>query len=237
MKRITVITDSLGMPRDCTPIEKTWTELLKLYLAQNFTHIMGGGVITYFFPQRGLHTQDILNKRNDLLLYQKSDIVIIQTGVVDACRRVMPRNLEWRIESLPLIGRIYSKFVSHFRFKLTHLYNFHYVDLSHFQENIIKICNDIYQANPYAKIIWIKIAPPGKGLISKVYAIQQDIDLYNNILEQCADKKSFEILDPYIGHNTQQITIQDGHHLSEFGHQLVYQILQNRLKNYLEKLP
>ena len=43
MKRITVITDSLGMPRDCTPIEKTWTELLKLYRAQNFTHIRGGG--------------------------------------------------------------------------------------------------------------------------------------------------------------------------------------------------
>ena len=63
----------------------------------------GGGIITYFFAKRGLHTRDILNDKADLLLYQKSDFVIIQAGIVDASRRIMKRGLEWRIEFLPIL--------------------------------------------------------------------------------------------------------------------------------------
>lgn len=236
MKRLTIITDSLGMARGCTPREQTWVDIFQHHLVQESHHIKqiaGGGVITYFFPKRGLHTQDILNDRVDLLLYQKSDIVIIQAGIVDASRRIMKRGLEWRLESLPIIGRLYKKLVSRFRLKLTRLYNFHYVSPLHFQNNVISICDDIYKANPQAKIIWIKIAPPGKALISKVYAIQKDIELYNTILAECASQKCFEILDPYTGHDAGEITILDGHHLSKFGHKLVYQTLKDKLETYL----
>lgn len=190
-------------------------------------------MITYFFAKRGLHTRDLLNDRQDLLLYQKLDFVVIQAGIVDASRRIMKRGLEWRIESLPFIGQFYKKFASIFRAKLTRLYNYHYVSACAFYHNVISICDDIYTANPNAKIIWIAIAPAGESLASKIYAIKQDIELYNSILAQCAAQKHFEILNPYTGHNAKQITIQDGHHLSAFGHKLVYQALKNNLKTYL----
>ncbi|QOQ91548.1 SGNH/GDSL hydrolase family protein [Helicobacter cinaedi] len=236
MKRLTIITDSLGMARDCTPREQTWIDLFLCHLMQdsnNIKQIAGGGVITYFFAKRGLHTQDMLNDKIDLLLYQKSDFVIIQSGVVDASRRIMKRGLEWRIESLPILGKLYKNFTSTFRLKLTRLYHYHYVSPANFYRNVISICDDIYKANPNAKILWIAIAPPGEFLISKVYAIQQDIKLYNNILAQCATQKHFEILNPYTGYNTGQITIRDGHHLSAFGHKLVYQALKEKLESYL----
>lgn len=38
MKRLTIITDSLGMPRELNPIEETWVELILNFLQNN-----GGG--------------------------------------------------------------------------------------------------------------------------------------------------------------------------------------------------
>lgn len=46
MKRLTLITDSLGMVRDCTPREETWIDLLLCYFEQDshyIKQIAGGG--------------------------------------------------------------------------------------------------------------------------------------------------------------------------------------------------
>ncbi|WP_236096814.1 hypothetical protein [Helicobacter magdeburgensis] len=46
MKRLTIITDSLGMVRHCTSREQTWIDLLLQHLMQDSNHIKqitGGG--------------------------------------------------------------------------------------------------------------------------------------------------------------------------------------------------
>lgn len=227
-KRLTIITDSLGMPREREGIENTWVELLQVHLAQKDS---GGGVIVYFFPQRGRHTRDLLAHKEDLLLHQASDIVIIQVGVVDSCRRLIKRGWGNIIESIPFIRSVYKSISSRLMYPLTRLYNFHYVSPKAFENNILTICEAIYQANPKARILWLKIAPAGASLTRKVYAIREDIALYNEILERCAKARGFEVLDPYATSEASSITIRDGHHLSIYGHQLVYQTIKEKLCN------
>lgn len=205
IKTLTIITDSLSLSRDCTPIESTWVD--------RFMQTMGGGAKIYFFPQRGRHTKDIILQKQDLLTYQKADIVIIQVGVVDACRRIIKRGWERILLTLPITRYLYKIISKRLMFHLTSLYEFHYVSPTCFKENIYHI------------------APPGKKLIEKVYNIQEDINHYNAILEECSLEKHFTIAQAFKDCDKNHITIADGHHLSRYGHSLVLNCLVKILKS------
>lgn len=219
---ITIITDSLGMPRDCTSIEHTWVYQLMLANKQKKRGQQEKRII-YFFPMRARHTKDIVIQKQDLLIYQKSDYIIIQVGIVDACRRITKRGIELRAEAM--FGVLYRRFRAYFLPKLTKLYAYHYVSPSAFKDNCEEIIQTILQANAGAKIFWIRIAQAGNNLISKVFHIAQDIEQYNAILYELQERYSGKmfVIDPYLHLSPDIITIKDGHHLSEFGHSVVFQ--------------
>ncbi len=80
MKRMPVITDSLGCPRTETSVENTWTDKLLKYLNDK------PDLIIYTYCVHGLHAGII---PIDYIHEIKPDILIAQVGIVDACRRAL----------------------------------------------------------------------------------------------------------------------------------------------------
>lgn len=238
MKRITIITDSLGLPRTCTDISLTWSDRFMQFVADSTnantigkqTIGGGGGNIIYFSPMRWRHTGDVLGQREDLLVFRHNDIVILQVGIVEASRRIMPRRWEKLLMISPLVYEVYLFFARKLMKFLTSLYALHFVSPQIFKKNIYKIHKEIKSANPKARICWIAIAPAGQKLRQKISFIQQDIDLYNEILRQCAMELKFSFLNPYNNLSLleqEELTIADGHHLSGFGHSKVFESIKS----------
>lgn len=226
MKRILIITDSLGLPvGNQADMNDIWTTRIIEKFRKEYQVL--------FFPKRGRTTSDILIEgwANDLLVYPKADIVVLQVGIVDCCRRVLPRILNFALQIIPLIGIPIQKILSHNHYRLTRTYNYKYVKEERFKQNIENIVNTLRKSNPLCKIAFIVISPPGQTLLIKTYNIHEDINIYNSIIWECSDKMDFDVINPYPELNNDMI-MEDGHHLTYYGHETVY----NHVCSWIEKI-
>lgn len=81
-KRILIVTDSLGCPREQIPSDVTWTErIISKY---------GSDVLIYTYCVYGLRCVDI---PFGYIQFLKPNIIIFQFGICDACRRATPEKL------------------------------------------------------------------------------------------------------------------------------------------------
>lgn len=76
---------------------------------------------------------------------------------------------------------------------------------------------------------FIKIAPPGDGLTSKIFNAETDVSTYNKILINTVKNWGPQgtVLDPYVGHNIEEFILADGHHLNPVGERLVFETVNN----------
>ncbi len=212
-----LLTDSLGMPRENIPLEKTWVyKVIKKFGTKN---------IIFTFSRRGLTSDEIKNNSKDIFVYYNPDIVIAQFGIVDCTRRVLPKRLRF-------IARGYiRKFIQKYHYAITKLYTLRYVSHNKFKENILLFNN--LAAQQGTTIIYIKISPPGEYLKKKVFKIEDDVRTYNElIISSSKNFKNVIVIDPYKNHKPEEFLLDDGHHLNEFGHELVF----NSIKNFLQTL-
>lgn len=161
--------------------------------------------------------------------YLRPDCIVFQVGIVDASRCAVPFWLEELIDRT----KITRHFIGKHRYQMTELFNFHYNDPKRFEQYLQKLVKWLEQRPRY--YAFIKIAPPGKGLTSKVFNIEADILLYNEILTKTVINCGPHgiILDPYDGkHNVDDFILADGHHLNPVGEQLVF----DTVHGWIEKM-
>lgn len=210
--RILLLTDSLGCPRPETSVSTTWTEriLREWSSADN---------VFYTYCRHGLSANMIdLNYIREI----EPSIIITQFGIVDACRRALKSREMSIASSIPGIGDKIKRYCSNHHYKLSARRNIHYCDLPHFArivEEMTLISN--------VKVYFIKISQPGKNLIKKIYDVENDINSYNHEVEKI---DNIILLDPYKDIQMDKILLNDGHHLTDFGHNLVFECINNQLK-------
>lgn len=115
---------------------------------------------------------------------------------------------------------------------MTELFNFHYNNPKQFEKYLQKLVEWLEQRPRY--YAFVKIAPPGKGLTSKVFNIEADVLLYNEILTNTVKDYGPHgvILDPYgCEHNVEDFILADGHHLNPVGEQLVFDTVYGWIEN------
>jgi lysophospholipase L1-like esterase len=148
-------------------------------------------------------------------------VIIIQLGIVDAVRRVSSPLLLRIISKIPLIRFVFRYFAKKYHFSLTKLLNIHYADEKRFLSNL----ENFKHLNENSKIIPILIAPPGTYLRENTYMVEADIKSYNNII-----KKIFRSsINPYHNEESDTFLREDGHHLNDKGHLIVYENLKRVL--------
>ena len=202
--RILLLTDSLGCPRAETPVSNTWTDkILNKWSSQN--------IVFYTYCVHGLSASKI---DLDYLQEISPDVIIMQIGIVDACRRALGRYEQEIISRIPGVRTIVRIICRRYHYLLTMLRNIH--DCS--PRKFLSILNMI-QKNSAGVIYFIKIAPAGKIMLKKVFHIKKDIQTYNSIVQSVPKIK---IIDPYDNKDPESLFLSDGHHLNALGNDLLF---------------
>ena len=212
--RVLLLTDSLGCPRPGTNVAETWTDrILKRWESHENTF--------YTYCKHGLSARMI---ELEYIKELSPDIIIIQVGIVDACRRALRHQEVAIIARIPIVRDIIKSICHKYHFLLTRIRNIHHCRLDQFTK-IIKEISNIPQNNR-GGVLFINIAPAGVGLTERVYRIQDDIDKYNNVVKSIDD---IIMLNPYVNSIESEFLLDDGHHLNERGQNLVFSCVNNAL--------
>ncbi len=215
--RVLLLTDSLGCPRKEIKVNNTWTDkIIKKWASHN--------VYFYTYCKHGLSAGDIS------ITYIKEiepDVIIMQVGIVDACRRALSRGEYKIISKLPLIKTFVKRICNRFHYEITKIRNVRYYSLNKFMHTINKIIEETG-----AHVVFLQIAPPGKTLVRKVYNIQNDIEEYNNAVKE---NLMVQFLNPYIGNVDDYILESDGHHLNLRGEEMVFCAVDKFISEFVEK--
>lgn len=211
MRKILVLTDSLGLPRDL-PEEVLYEESWPCLLSKGFRILqssIGGGT-----------SYDIYKQAAYLKVYNP-DVLVIQVGIVDCAPRTLSYheniigNYFWLSRKIlnfiiPKIGN----YIRNFR-KIS------YCSEADFRENL----NAIKNFFPKSKFIILGILPACREYELSLPTITSKINSYNNILE-CIFKNDYLSLDEI----EQNCIMNDFHHLNKNGHLFVYDMISERLR-------
>lgn len=214
--RILIITDGLGCPRKEIDASKTWTDiLLKKWSSKN--------VVFYTHCAHGLSIKHIdLDYISELSPY----MVIIQVGIVDAFRRAFTKVELRLLSSIPFLNKALKIFCSEHHFAITKIRNIHDCLCKDFDRIFFKI----KLTSPH--LFFIRIAPLGEGLIKRAYNVASDVEAYNHMLEKNLSPE--HLVDPYVELCNDEYLLQDGHHLTEFGHKLVFKSINRIIEKELK---
>lgn len=217
-KRVLIIGDSLAVPRPRRGqhLEDTWPVLLK-----------------HRFPELDIWQRcraasmsiDVCKE-----FHQFSDSVdafsaiIVQVGIGDCCPRPYPHwlhQLFLTYGSPELIRRIGA----HYGWMLK-LRSRPWVSPDVFRANFVSMVEATLNLNPKCEFFILAIGTPCNRLLEKAPGIANTQPIYNHILSELCDEYqnlgAVHYVDPYRMQNPSDIFLDDGHHLTNAGHRLVF---------------
>ena len=225
-KRIVIITDSVGMPRDDVSYEDTWIYLLKKEFPD--TDIIDRSA-------RGTTSLRIVTEGGggkDLLETYHPDCVILQLGITDCAPRLFDKKgFTYSFINTFLNKKLRDSYIRHV--KKHRVRNPLYTEISPFmfQAHIESFAQRAL--NIGASIIAIGILPPSSLFYSKSPHIGSNIDRYNSIYKNMARNNSdFYYLDPVPDGSVIDELCVDELHLNSRGHKIVF----SRLKELINSL-
>jgi lysophospholipase L1-like esterase len=219
--RILIVTDSLGMPRENIPVKDTWVERL-MSSAPPVN-------IWYVISRRSLTIKNIAFELLNEIKLLSPDVLIIQAGICDCCRRALSLRVLRLISHIRFIRGIIHRIVAKYHYYFTCLYCVRYTTVSEFRQSLKKITSYIKEKR--IRAAFIRIADPGDALVKRVYDCKHDIDWYNHILERSLGD-DIPILNPYFDHDVKEYILEeDGHHLSILGNEIVSKTVLSWLKS------
>ena len=223
MKTISLITDSLAMPRvegdEKIYIQQTWPKLL----AQS----LDNAYLLAEFTQRARDTDSL--KKVQLFFESitccNPDVVIFEIGIVDCAPRIISKK-----ENAIINRKIFPKSIRNFvirsrkKNKIKILkkgaLNKVYVAPQKFRKNIIEFVQKIALSNPRVTIYFIPILGNFTELEKKSPGYTANKDLYNKILKEISIEFNCFFQENLIGimHDQSNYTL-DSYHLSSKGHE------------------
>lgn len=240
-KQISIVSDSIGLNRDIIDLHMEGTYSYKIQ-----EKILNDGHHHRVVPfcRRNRTSDDALNfiKSEEFLSEGKTDILILQIGIVDCAPRVFSMHDIQCV--IALCGMEEAKKLIHLasRFR-AHLMRpwrrSAYVGPKEFLSNITEIIRYAYYKLGIQKIYFLNIVKPSrKGKVLSTGELSKAIDHYNKIISQMDKYKSVSVIDmnQEIWRNDQIISFftNDNYHYNSLGHEAASQIIYKHIKSYLE---
>lgn len=211
MKKILILTDSLGLPRehnnDIIQATQTWPSLLSKKF--DVCHLGIGGA-----------TIDILTNQAAYHRFFYPNIIIVQSGIVDCAPRTLTRREKNLIENLPFVGRFIYPIIKRYNKQIRKWRNAKLSTEELYRSNVKKIIS-LFDGKP---VYFIGILPASKEYEKIVPGITKSIITFNNILKQ-------EAKGNYINMDTisQSDILGCHHHLSISGNEYLYKKIIDKL--------
>ncbi len=206
VKRVIILTDSLGFPREIpesVEYQETYTYLLK----EEFPEI------EFIQASYGGATIENLYLQSEYLVYFKPDLVILQCGIVDCAPRALTKFEIEFIKRLPIISGVVSKYFKNRSAKLRKRRKISYTT----KENYRKFTEKMRSIYGESRVFALGIVPAKTDYEANVYGITKSIENYNELLKDVFGSffiDTSEVVDKGV--------MTDYHHLNKEGHQLIY---------------
>ena len=218
------------MPRPEQKPDDSWPIMIKNSFKDDFNFIS--------YLRRGA-TIDMLEEWFSSVIHlYRPPIVFFQVGIVDCVRRALPEFMIKLITNIPYLNKYIRLFIKKHHYFITKISNTRRTRLSIFKKKIESI---IAIAEKHeTKVIFISICPPGDYLINSTYNVNHDINMYNSLMDRiCHLHLNAKVLFPYSNisfiNRSRIVLNSDGHHLTEFGHNLVSKKVIEELYMLLER--
>ena len=213
-KRILVISDSLGLPREnpdgMVYYHETWPSLLK----QNFevVHLgIEGATIDMLVSQAGYYR------------FCKPDIIIVQSGIVDCAPRTLSKKEKEFWLNFPIINKVVFRLITKFPSQIRNYRKISLTSPEQFKFQLNKL-KDLFNEKP---LYFISIAKAHNNYDKLVPGVSNKIKAFNLILESVA-KSNFISLN----NMPDEFISSDYHHLNTKGHSYISNQLLEKLNNF-----
>jgi len=211
LKKVLIITDSLGAPRaepELLKYEDTYTYKIKRFFKEK-------DVDVYIIAKSGLTSNEIVAFLDYYLSLYDPDLLLMHFGIVDCAPRAFTLN-EIKVANIFRFGFLLKWAGNRYHYFLTKLRKIKRVDVMHFKKNLNHI-NELC-INNEVKLVCIPILAPTSEYIKTSYDINKSINEYNDILKQNSNMVDID----YYKIELDKIFMSDKHHLNAYGCNFIY---------------
>lgn len=219
MKKILILTDSLGVPR--TRPERLTDDACWVY------RLVDEGCDRFRFRLStvpGLDSRQLLAMAR---LYHAAigpDVIVLQVGIVDAYPRALKRIELSLLARLPgFLSRFFHALVKRFYAPLVKLRNIHYVEPAEFRSNLL----ELRSLFPDTRFLVLPVAPATAEYRQRNPLVEQSLADYNIILGEVFGAGF--LADCFAGELPEAVVTSDNHHLSERGNERVFEAVRRAL--------
>lgn len=219
MKKVLVLTDSLGLPRMSPAVitdDQCWTYRLADHCAGRFRFR------NVSVP--GMDSNQLLSLAKNYYAALKPDIVVVQVGIVDCYPRAIKKTELSILLRLPsAISRAVHRLVKRFYARLIASRSIRYVQPAVFRANL-QALREIFEG---ARIMVVPIAPPSQTYQAKNPRIASSVEEYNALLSSQFSEGFLH--ECYPQGAAAAIFLSDNHHLNAVGNGLVFEAVKKQL--------
>lgn len=223
MKKVLILTDSLGLPRVSPTLiddDQCWTYRLADYASGRFKFRV--------FSVPGMDSNQLLSLVRNYYSAIKPDIVVLQVGIVDCYPRAIKKGELSLLLRMPgTVSRFVHRLVKRFYARLIVFRGIRYVSPASFEANLQALSS----AFDGARILVVPIAPPSAAYRARNPRIAPSVEEYNQLL-----KRHFPagyLGNCYPANAAEVIFMSDNHHLNETGNGLVFCAVKRELDSLL----
>jgi acyl-CoA thioesterase-1 len=223
MKKILILTDSLGLPR-MKPALVSDVDGWVYKVVDNFC----GRFYLRTVSVPGLDSTQLVSMADDYYRAIKPDIIIMQVGIVDCYPRAIKKAELSVLLRLPgfistpihrAVKKFYTRLISHRKIQ--------YVPLCQFKENMKRL-KDMFAGSVF---LIVPIAPPSMVYVKKNPLVAVSISQYNEALSVLFGDGYMN--DCYQVGDSERIFLSDNHHLNAVGNRVVFQAVERALNSIL----
>lgn len=231
MKTITIITDSLAMPRvegdEKIYIQQTWPKLL----AQK----LGNEYVFAEFKERARDTDslNLVQVFNESIVNVRPDLLIIQIGIVDCAPRIISKKEHQILNRFYFPKRLRNLIIQQRKKNKQRILRKGallkvYVSPETFKNNLDKFIKASLAIRPTLNILLIPILGDLEKLDSISSGYYSNIQKYNKILSELENGNNIIVPENWMNEmNSSENYCTDGYHLNEMGHLKLSQKIVN----------
>ena len=238
--KISILADSLALPREDVAKDRPFEVTYPYLLDQSFRRRFGANAPLVM--ERGMRRRTIeyvLDEWTEQVELKSPEVVIVHVGVVDCAPRVFLRREH------AFVARIKLRFLRERILKFAHDHRRAiilkrprvYVPLPRFEKHVIEVVQRA-QRDKVRLLVFINIISPPDSVEERSPGFQSNVDRYNQVLAQQAKHPHVALVDLngllHREGGSAGLTV-DGVHLTERGHMLIAQQLDELVTPLVER--
>ncbi len=240
LKKIVILADSLSLPRPEHLGDISYEETYPYLLDVSLRNLLGKNApVVIEKGKRSRTITDVATEWQEYVSWRKSEIVIVQVGITDCAPRVfLPKQRAF-------VGRIRVRAIREMLLKFVHKYrrqiisaspNKVYTPLQQYRDTVAKLV-ELARQDGVKALIFVKIVFPPDFVESRSPGLQENVRLYNNVLDQIKSRPGVHVveLNELIQNqeDSESHILDDGEHLSVQGNQLLAKHLEKLVSDIL----